>query len=183
MAFVTHKRQFANNHQQVSPGPVGSVGDVLVQSRLAVSSPDMLPRFSPSIGQIPRYGSNVQDGSFKSFDTGFSSPRVIDTNWGGYRSMQTAVGWIHQDIREPDRSVTGYLAPTQRYSWLNKIATVYSARRTGDKFLPLPGGYANDPSEITRGGVYPTTTDIVGNTVVQPPTTPSQDTKPVMKLY
>lgn len=148
----------------LAPGPVGSVGDVLVQTRLQRSYPDAPIAFDPRTGASKRLGNNVQDGQHDSFDTGYAGARVMDSNWGGERDMKTSSGWVHQDLREPDRSILPYLGSTGSYGWLNKIATVYNARRTGDKFLPLTGGYRLNPGEITRGGAYPQVTDVAGGT-------------------
>lgn len=163
-SYTTQPRSFLNNRQAFAPGPVGSVGDVLVQSRLKRSYPDAPVSFDPSTGHAAsvRLGNNVQDGQNVSFDTGYAGARVVDSNWGGRRGLQTCTGWVHQDLREPDRSITPYVGSTGAYGWLNKIATVYNARRTGDKFLPLPGGYRLSEGEITRGGAYPQITDVAG---------------------
>jgi hypothetical protein len=126
----------------------------------------MQARYAPGTAGVAgeRLGSNVQDGQYTSFDTGFGDARVVDSNWGGRRGMQTATGWFHQDLREPDRSITPYVSSTGDYSWLNRVATVYNSKRTGEKFLPLPGGYSLSPGEITRGGAYPVVTDVAGGT-------------------
>ena len=44
---------------------------------------------------------------------------------------------------------------TPDYSWRNKLATVYEAKRRGTKFLPLPYGYLPSPGEELRGGAFP----------------------------
>lgn len=67
----------------------------------------------------------------------------------------------YQDLRAPDKLTQPLMGSTPDYSWHNKLATNYEAKRTGDKFLPLPGGYQPSPGELTRGGMYPMTTDLV----------------------
>ena len=65
-----------------------------------------------------------------------------------------------QDMRAPDTLHEPVMGSTPSYSYNNKIATNYESKRTGDKFLPLPGPYIPSPGEITRGGAYPHTRDL-----------------------
>ena len=58
-------------------------------------------------------------------------------------------------MRAPDKLVTPYVGETPDYSWHNKLATVYEAKRTGNLFLPLPHGYIPSPGEMERGGAFP----------------------------
>ena len=41
------------------------------------------------------------------------------------------------------------------------MANTFDAKRTGDKFLPLPGPFALKPGELPRGGNFMRVTDIV----------------------
>jgi hypothetical protein len=41
------------------------------------------------------------------------------------------------------------------------VANTFEAKRTGDKFLPLPGPFALKRGEIPRGGSFMRVTDIV----------------------
>jgi len=60
------------DYSRIQPGSVGSVGDTNVAVRLKHSSPNMPLRFDKTFsGNRERYlGSNVQNGSQKSFDSG-----------------------------------------------------------------------------------------------------------------
>jgi hypothetical protein len=147
----------------ISPGPVGSVGDVLGQVRYKHSAPDMPLRFDPHFrGKNEVFlGSNVQDGQHVGYASGGAQARLVDSNWGGRRGFRTSRGWHFQDIRAPDNLVEPYIGTTLDYSWRDKIATVYDAKRTGSNFLPLPMGYQISPGEEPRGGSTPRVTDIV----------------------
>lgn len=78
-----------------------------------------------------------------------------DSRWAGNRNFKTNVGWRVEDITQPDTFVEPFVASLGDYSWRNRIATTYEARRTGENFLPLPGEYTLHPGEISRGGSVP----------------------------
>ena len=145
------------DHDRISPGAVGSVGDVNLQSRLKRSYPDLAPYYSKfsSHKRESKFGSNVTDGSKIGYNSGGGPARVRDSNWGGRRDFKTNHGWVYQDLRAPDRNITPYLGATPGYSWQNRLATTYRALHTGDLFLPLPGEYSLSPGEIPRGGSTP----------------------------
>ena len=152
------------DHDRIQPGVAGSVGDVNIPVRLRTSTPGMRLRYDPAFsGQnsIDK-GSNIQNGGQVGYSSGGGCARTIDSNWGGRRHFKVRHGWIIQDLRQPDKLVTPYLGSTGDYSWQNKVATIYEAKRTGSQFLPLPGGYAPHPGEINRGGNGPRVTDIAG---------------------
>lgn len=155
------------DHARIQPGSVGSVGDVNLTPRLKHSYPNLPLRFDKSFsGKKERYlGSNVQNGTQKSFDSGGGPARTIDSNWGGRRHFKTRHGYIFQDVRVPDDSVEPFLSSTPDYSWRNKLATCYEAKRTGSNFLPLPGAYFPSPNQIVRGGMFPRTTDLEPGTI------------------
>ena len=144
-----------NNY--ISPGRVGNVGDVNLQVKLKKSMPDLPQRFSPwTRGPNEQlYGSNVQDGQMKSYDSGGLMARVIDRYWDQNTNFKVSHGWIYQDLRAPDRSIEPYLGATPQYGWLNQVASVYNARSTGNKFLPAPGEYRAQPGDVPRGGQLP----------------------------
>lgn len=145
------------DNSSIRPGSVGSVGDVLLTPRFAQSSPDMPLRFDPYFRgkRECRLGSNVQNGTQPSYDSGGLGSRTIDSNWGGRRNFKVRHGYIFQDMRVPDKRTEPLLGSTPNYSYNNKLATVYEAKTRGDKFLPLPGGYLPSPGELTRGGAFP----------------------------
>lgn len=142
---------------RIQPGSVGSVGDVNLTPRFKQSAPDLPMRFDPYFRgkKESRLGSNVQNGTQKSYDSRGMGPVTVDSNWGGRRNFKISHGWVYQDMREPDKRVEPILGSTPNYSYQNRLATVYEAKTRGEKFLPLPGGYIPSPGEITRGGAFP----------------------------
>lgn len=151
-----------NRIQVISPGAVGSVGDVVVTPRLKQSAPELSERYDAAFaGQNSVFlGSNVQDGQHVGYDSGGGPARLIDSNWSGNRSFKTRRGWYMQDIRAPDKLVEPFVSQLGDYSWRNKVATTYEALRTGENFLPLPGPYRLGPGEVPRGGMVPRVTDV-----------------------
>jgi hypothetical protein len=141
----------------ISPGRVGSVGDVHLSVRLKQSMPSLPERHAAwTYGNYEqRLGSNVQDGMLRGYDNSGSMARVIDENWDIQRKFKTSHGWRYQDIRAPDRTIEPYLGATPQYGWLNQVATIYNAKSTGNKFMPAPGGYAPAPGDVPRGGLIP----------------------------
>ena len=139
-----------NQMESVKPGKVGSVGDTLTCSQLATSYPDAPIRFSENYYRKD-LGSYVTD-----------QPYVYDSAWNMGRSENTAYGMMQQDLRPPDKLHEPTLGSIPQYQFRNKIATVYEAKRTGNKFLPLPGRYAVAPGEMVRGGQVVRVTDIEG---------------------
>ena len=140
-----------NQMEYARPGMVGSVGDALVTGQLAVSTPGMAVRFDPQFYNRPDNGSLLTP-----------QPYVLDSAWNMGRSENTAYGMIQQDLRAPDKLHEPIVGSIPQYQWRNKIATVYQAKRTGDRFLPLPGPYQVSQGEMVRGGQVVRTTDIEG---------------------
>lgn len=138
-----------NVMEQARPGMVASVGDTMVVGQLARSMPDLPARFDPTF-----YFQQESNGSKTT-----SQPYVFDRAFG---RDQYAYGMIHQDLRAPDKLHEPTLGSTPQYMWNNQVATVYQAKRTGNKFLPLPGGYQVARGEMVRGGQVVRTTDIEG---------------------
>jgi hypothetical protein len=142
----------------IQPGNVGSVGDVNVTPRLRNSSPDMPVRFDPEFYWGQRLGMNVQNGTSLNF-WGNQFPQKLDSNWDLRPGFRTSHGWIHQDLRAPDKIHEPKVGQLPQFSWDNKIATTYNAMRTGNMFLPLPGRYGLPLSETPRGQVIPRIVD------------------------
>lgn len=140
-----------NNMENARPGMVGSVGDAMITGQLATSMPDLPIRWDPLFADRPDNGSLLT-----------AQPYTYDSAWNMGRHEQTAYGMIQQDLRAPDRLHEPTLGVVPQYAWRNKLATVYEAKRTGDKFLPLPGGYQVAAGEMVRGGQVVRTTDIEG---------------------
>lgn len=148
-----------NVHQwRIQPGGVGSVGDVNVTPRLKHSSPDMPIRWANwAYGQnAPYLGSNAH-----TFETGNGQAGTVDMNWGGKRGFRTNIGWKVQDLTQADTLVEPFVSSLGDYSWRNRVATTYEAKRSGENFLPVPGEYILAPGEISRGGNQVRITDIV----------------------
>lgn len=83
------------DYSSIRPGPVGSVGDVLVTPRFKHSAPNLPLRFDPYFrGKNSVFlGSNVTDGSHANYDSGGGPSRTIDSNWGGRRNFKVSHGW------------------------------------------------------------------------------------------
>jgi hypothetical protein len=153
MQAIVDEKYFKNT-MILSPGLVGSVGDVLGSVRLKQSAPEMKLRYDQIFSgkNEPRSGSNVQDGYSYSYASGGGPARTLDSNWVN-KKFKTNHGYIYQDMRAPDKTLTPVMGSTGRYDWYNRVANTYQAKITGDLFLPLPGGYK--PSGVPRGGQVP----------------------------
>jgi hypothetical protein len=135
----------------ISPGIVGSVGDINQTYRLRHDTPDSKLRFNPYFGlhNASRLGSNVQDGYPKSF-TGGGGARLLQ----GYMkpsSFKNKGVQVYQDYKPPDCSIEPILVGQNRTGWTNLMNQVYQARRTGEKFLPLPGPFVLQRGQVSRG--------------------------------
>lgn len=162
------KIKYPRQPEFVSPGIVGSVGDALGQTRLKQSAPDLPIRLQYSGDQIEHFGSNVQNGTVASFEGGGVYEVFEDSVWGSGRDFRTNVGWHHQDLRAPDKRYESAVAPS--FSNFDNLAhSIFEARRTGDKFLPLPHGYEPTPGVQPRGGSTPIVSAIAGGDFTQVP--------------
>lgn len=143
------------NKNRISPGAVGTVGDVLIQTKLKHSSPDMPERYEAWNSKVNSvfYGSNVQDGTSESFTSEGLGARVVQRPIHRYTGYKTAVGWKHQDIVPTDRKVESKMAGLPQFGWNSLVASVERTKTSGDRFLPLPRGYG--ASALTRGNQYP----------------------------
>lgn len=145
------------NYDFIMPGNVGSVGDVNVTPRLRNSDPKMPVRFDPAFTSS-RVGMNVQNGDSSNI-WGSQWPQLRDSEWDLSPGFKTSHGWIHQDLRAPDKLHEPTLGELPQYSWDNRIATAYNAMRTGNMFLPLPGEYGLSKNQTPRGGQIPRIVD------------------------
>lgn len=147
----------------MSPGVVGSVGDVVVTPFLKTSNPDLPRRVDKTFAgdrAVP-LGSNVQDGGDPSYSTDGYCARTYDSSWGGNRSFKFQTGWLIQDVRTPDKMVEPFVSQLGDYSWRNKIAKVTDSFKTGSYFANLPGELSS--RGIPRGGQMPRTTDFAAD--------------------
>lgn len=169
------------HYELISPGVVGSVGDVLTQTRLTHTGPELPLRFQYTPDRIKHMGSNVQNGDMNNYE-GNGVYKMHENQWGGRRDFKTAIGWRHQDLRAPDKRYE----PAQSFSFSafdNLQHKVFESRRTGDKFLPLPHGYSPGENMQPRGGSTPNIVAIAGgnetpqpNSVVTNPVTTENST-------
>ena len=148
MTTLVHKKRL-NVMETSRPGMVGSVGDAIVTPQLAVSTPGMSVRYDQ------QFYNRSSNGSLLS-----PQPYVMDSNWNMGRSENTAYGLRQQDIRAPDRLHEPTNIGVPQYSWYNKLATVYEAKRRGNMFLPLPGPYQLAEGEMLRGSQVVRVTDM-----------------------
>lgn len=144
-------------NRYISPGPVGSVGGVNLQPRFKHSAPDLPIRWDARFAgpMEPRQGSNISDGLFLGYSSHGPVARLLDTNWGLRTDFKYGNGWRFQDLKAPDRFAETTMGSTPDYSWHNKLATVVEAKNTGNKFMPLPGGFGPPQGSIPNGGAYP----------------------------
>jgi hypothetical protein len=148
----------------IRPGPVGSVGDALLNIRLK-STVDGDFRWDPmSAGKREcKFGSNVTDGFWTSYSTSAGPPRVYDSFWTGDRDFKTNHGWEYHDLRATDRSETAILQATPQYTWRTKVANVNRAQTAGSLFAIPAGGLIDPPAGgLMRGGMFPSVVAATG---------------------
>ena len=148
----------------IRPGPVGSVGDALVNVRLK-STVDGDFRWDPmSRGNREcDFGSNVTDGFWTSYSQSGGPAKVIDSIWNVGRSEKTNHGWKYEDLRATDRSETAILQATPQYTWRTKVANVNRAQTAGNLFAIPAGGLIDPPAGgLMRGGQYPSVVAATG---------------------
>jgi hypothetical protein len=131
------------------PGPVGSVGDVLVKSQGRRSHPDLPLVFNKNVKNL---GVNVQDGSEPSI-IGAGPANCDNGAFRGNRSFKHAYGYTYHDIQNIDKLTEPVLAPQGDVSWRSKIARPRIIKRTGQLFSIKPMGY--QAAGPLRGGNYP----------------------------
>jgi hypothetical protein len=158
MLSLTARRSLNQwQNDSISPGPVGSVGDANVNVTFKSSLPGDYREASYTKGnKEERYGSNVQDGQKRSWDTKGEGARVYDNFFGGERdSITTQRGIMFQNIKPEDMSIQPVMGSLPRYPWRNQVATIMNAAKTGEKFASLPRGYTPLPGAVPRGGNVP----------------------------
>lgn len=145
------------DRDSIRPGPVGSVGDTMIQVRLKQSAPDLDMRFDKTFSGANTVvaGANISDGSWYGLVSGGRVARTLQQPLGFRQGFRTAVGWVHEDIRAPDTTRQPKMGATPQWSWKNKVATVYKAKHRGDMFLPSPGGYYQNQTSLPRGSQIP----------------------------
>ena len=148
--------QWLNDY--ISPGNVGSVGDVLMDVRLKQSAPDMDMRYlNLTHGKNEsRFGSNVQNGTLTNFFN-FGPATAIDHNWNINRGKKYKIGFKFENLQPPDKtpSMQTMQGALPQFSWHTTTSNVYRALHSGSMFLPAPGPFQPGPGEIPRGGNVP----------------------------
>lgn len=143
-----------------SPGVVGPVGDVLVNTRLKHSAPDLPIRWENTLNQMQRLGANVQNGYPKNYQgNGFLTDILPLGQLMNHNTFKTKYGWTYQDVRAPDKTYQPEMSQTFG-SFDNLRASIINRTRTGIQFNKLPHGYGPAPGDVPRGGAVPRITDI-----------------------
>ena len=145
------------NKDAIRPGPVGTVGDVLLGVRLKQSAPELPQRWDPSFsGKNEVFsGSNVSDGYSPGFTTGGGVARTITRRMPYRQGFKTPVGWVMEDIVPTERSRTALMGSVGQYSWESKVGEIKRAKTTGEFFKPLPLGYGLADGVTPRGSNIP----------------------------
>ncbi len=150
MEFTSHRKsrqvnQWMNNY--ISPGPVGPIGDVIVNEKLKKSCPDLPPRYS--IKDMRARGHGIQDGTWYNYHNNGLNANVERLSFYDQNNVTFADGFRVQDLRLQDLKAESRLLGAPQFGWKNQKATLLNARVTGEQFLPHPGGYL--PSGVSRG--------------------------------
>lgn len=156
---VTNKKYHRWADSVMSPGVVGSVGDVLVTPFLKTSCIDLPRRVQAAFAgaNATHSGANISDGDLKAYTSHGLVARTVDSAWNGNRSFRDMKGWLYQDLRAPDKMVEPYVSSLGDYSWRNTVATVEESFRTGALYAKLPGEFSS--SGVPRGGAVPRITE------------------------
>ena len=159
MEVINVKRNFTNrwDKDSIRPGPVGSVGDVNLQVKLKHSSPDLPVRYESIFSKENEKwtGSNISDGQWYGFTSGGRGAITIRENWTNDTPFKTGVGYKIENIIPVDRSRIVKTVPLGNYDWDAQKSRIYSAKVTGDAFLPLPLGYDKPENLLPRGSQFP----------------------------
>lgn len=158
------KRKDVNqwNKNYISPGAVGSVGDIVQNVRLKQSCPELATRWEFDKTDVKQRGSGVADGSVPNNYTDAFSSTTVNTNYYNSPNTEYVIGRRIQDLRLNDLAATTRELGAPQFGWRSTQAVTSKARVMGDKFLPLPNGYPR--SGISRGP-EPRSTFLVDTTV------------------
>lgn len=143
----------------IAPGNVGSIGAFAVTPRFRQSCSDMPNRYDPAFSGLNALlnGSNVQNGTDRSFVSGGGPATVFEAGFEGGRGFKTDQGTVFQDLQPADRATIAITENGFKPAEL-KVFNTFS------KFpqVPLPGGYEPKPGAIPRGGSEPQITGFYG---------------------
>lgn len=154
--ILIQKPTCTDNFKVISPGLVGSVGDVNMATRMRTSNAAMFPvMFDVTAARLEKMGSDLQDGdSLTQVNGGGYPASVRDSRWNVKQSRKDDVGDRWQDLRQNDRLVEPIVIGQTQFDFKSMVAQVEQGLATGDRFLPLPGGYEAN-AVLTRGGLFP----------------------------
>lgn len=154
-------------NDRISPGVVGSVGDVNLQSRLKSSLPGEIRWEKETYGRNePSFGANVSDGMHQSYASGGGPAKTVDGFIGGGRDMRTNVGWRFENLKPEDRADEPIVGEMPQLSWRMNLASVKNQQRTGQLFKFRPGGLIDPPTGVPRGGKQPLVVGVDGGTQI-----------------
>lgn len=157
MNDIVVRTRVQDNYQITSPGLVGSVGDVNMATRMRTSNAAMFPVMFKNGGrQESRLGSDLTDGDTMDQVNGGGLPARMIDRWTNpaLNNTKVDVGDRWQDLRQNSRYVEPIVVGQNQYDFKNLVAQVEQAKVTGNRFLPLPGGYEGT-NVMTRGGLFP----------------------------
>jgi hypothetical protein len=152
---------YPKNIFRVSPGLVGSVGDVVVKPRFRQSTPFMPWAYDPYYEgkRADSLGSNVQDG-YSISNVSLGGPgRTIDASFEGNRGLKHQYGFSVHDLMSISKSTQPVLYPIGDISLKRRVASTRIAKRTGAFFGVKPQPYM---AAYPRGGSNVRVTDVLG---------------------
>lgn len=151
MCTIKMKPKNRWNNDWISPGVVGSVGDVNLSIRLKQSTPDLPMRWVGStVGKKEsRLGSNVQDGYKRSYTSGGRGASTIEYDW--YNPIEND---YFQDLRAPSKTHMEVMGSLPQFSWNNLVQTTMNATAGDPNFATTPGEYGLK-SGVPRGQSVP----------------------------
>lgn len=139
----------------IQPGPQGMIGEANLQTTYKTTSPDDPPRYYPvTAGQNEMlYGSNVQDGAYRSWLDDGGVANVINDAWVNPTPGKTEYGWEKTDIIMPDRVIEPFVESQLSYGWQSKMHKL--GLDGGAAFKEMPKGFSLEAGQLPRGGLFP----------------------------
>ena len=149
--LTIRKRKSVNNWNKhyISPGAVGTVGDVIQNVRLKQSAPELETRWEFNRPQLEKRGSAISDGTVASNYTDNFLTNTVVTDYYTSPYQRDVVGVSYQDLRLNDLSPTTRQLGAPQFGWRATQASVNKALVMGKQFLPATRGYPK--SGVSRG--------------------------------
>jgi len=126
-------------------------------TRMRTSNAAMFPVMFQNGGrQESRLGTDISDGDAIDQVNGGGLPARSIDRWTNpaLNNTMADLGDRWQDLRQSSRYVEPIVVGQNQYDFKNLVAQVEQAKLTGNRFLPLPGGYEGTNVQ-TRGGLFP----------------------------